>query len=392
MVPSGVAGSTTYPLFRLHFYVYSIPSIAEGLGGDSTFRGRVPGAIAWSSGNRGSAPETGGDGKGHLPKNFDELSPGGIRAESRYVFPDGSVRRRLDTNGGDGDTRQGSAGCGGRGAKYPGVPMALVGTSRIGSADLSTAVGMNALGGGGGDDITENSGRLRHIESREIRQGAYRGPGAAPGAGWAPGGRPPRAYIPFLNLPAFASKPSSGDVRRRHIRQGSADGSDSSPLPPPYDGPGRQCRGRPLVGVGGVPVSPGQAMLTGPGRPGTGTSGSSSRMFGDSESEDIRRRRRRHRRARGGSGSNPATDGDLSDGGDSVGSGSTDVDFLRRRAEAKLRSLERHEAAELVAGAWVGVGWCNASAEVCWAAVMKPSAVGDHPYTIGKTGYHQQCR
>lgn len=81
--------------------------------------------------------------------------------------------------------------------------------------------------------------------------------------------------------------------------------------------------------------------------------------FGDTDSENglLRRSRRRPgRRLGGGGGSGGGGDntsmGDeaSSDGADSVGSGSTDVEFLRRRAEAKLRSLDKQEAADLAAG------------------------------------------
>lgn len=248
------------------------------------------------------------------------------------------------------------------------VPLTRVGRSRIESVNLSTALGIDALGidalggggGGGGSEALERQGTGG--ESRGGNHGAYRGPGAAAGSEWAPGGRPPRAFVPFLNLPAFDAKGGSGNGRRRRKHgEHNADGIDgvNSPPVPSYVGvggpPSRIQRGRPLVGVGGVPVSPGRAMLTGPGRPGTGTSEVSSRVFEDTEREDGRgrRRRRRHGGDGGGDGDGgggggggfrpPRNDGELSDGGDSIASGSTDVEFLRRRAEAKLRSLQRQE-------------------------------------------------
>lgn len=261
------------------------------------------------------------------------------------------TRHRL----GDGDTGRGRAG----GAEKNGgsVPLTRVGRSRIESVNLSTALGIDALGGGGGETL----GRQQTGGgSRGRNHGAYRGPGAAAGSEWAPGGRPPRAFVPFLNLPAFDAKGGTGSGRRRR-RQGEnntdrADGVDSLPIPSYVgvgvgDPPSRIQRGRPLIGVGGVPISPGRAMLTGPGRPGTGTSEVSSRMFEDTEREDGRGRRRRKHGGDGDDGGGGGrggfrhqnNDGGLSDGGDSIASGSTDVEFLRRRAEAKLRSLQRQE-------------------------------------------------
>lgn len=316
----------------------------------------MPGARAWSSGNASSGD--GGDNAGHT-QNYTELFSGGIRTESRYVFPDGSVRRALDTagsasSGGRGRSdeqavrKRGGGELGGRsGGKLSdsGVPMPLIGTSRIGSADLSTSLGIGALDGAGGG-INETSSQWRRTNTSNTHSGgAYRGPGAAPGAEWAPGGRPPRAYVPFLNLPASDSKEGSHKRRSSRRQEGSsASGRESLSLPCAYSGRVRRGRGRPLAGIDGVPVSPGRAMLTGPGRPGTGTSGSSSRILGDTGRKNGRRRQ--HRRG----GVNPRVDGESSDGSESVGSGSTDVEFLRRRAEAKLRSLERREAADQTAG------------------------------------------
>lgn len=330
---------------------------ADDLGGDSTFRDRVPGARAWSSG----VASNGGDRNGNrgLRSRYDHrdpVSPGGIRAESRYVFPDGSVRRVVETPGADDSRGAASDGNGGE------VPLRLVGTSRVASADLSLGQGISALGGGsdrGGGNGTSESRRPGRSGGRSGNGGAYRGPGAAPGAEWAPGGRPPRAYVPFLNLPASNGKAERTNSRWRRRKQGhgrgedrgSVNGSskddDGSPslLPSVYPAAGRdRGRRRPLAGVGGVPISPGRAMLTGPGRPGTGESSSSSSrtLFGLTKSDRGHGRPGRRRRRLGG-GSNPADDEALSDGGDSVGSGSTDVEFLRRRAEAKLRALDRQE-------------------------------------------------
>lgn len=304
-----------------------------------------------------------------LPLHRDIISPGGIRAESRYVFPDGSVRRGLETPGrvATGD-----------------IPMPLVGTSRIASADLSLAMGIDALGGGSdagsGNAINETPGRRRHTERSGTcnnNGGAYRGPGAVPGAGWTPGGRPPRAYVPFLNLPASNGKANgnSGKARRRrqdaHGRgvssssvNNSSGGDSLFPLMHSGAEEGRyRQRGRPLAGVGGLLVSPGRAMLTGPGRPGTEASPSLRTMVGDTDGEyGHARRSRRHFGSSSGNRGNrgnrdrsdgcniPTSDAEFSDGSDSVGSGSTDVEFLRRRAEAKLRSLDRREAASLAKG------------------------------------------
>lgn len=319
----------------------------------------------------------GGDNK-NLLTHHHPLSPGGIRAETRYVFPDGSVRRHVETPGASGRAA----------TEGGGVAMPLVGTSRVASADLSLALGMDALsggdahagardgsgGGGGGGSASENAERREHAGRSRSRGstgnggngGAYRNPGAAPGAGWAPEGRPPRAYVPFLNLPASSDNASGrkDKWRRRkhgHGRGGSvSDGSARSLLPSVYSSAekGRSAnRGRPLAGIGGVPISPGRAMLTGPGRPGTGASFLSRMTFGDTDSEKGRLRRPRRRLGGGGGsggggggGNTPMGGEELSDGGDSVGSGSTDVEFLRLRAEAKLRSLDRQEAADLAAG------------------------------------------
>eukprot|EP00752_Nemacystus_decipiens_P012874 g11397.t2 len=358
----------------------SASSRKDDLGGDSTFREQVPGARAWSSG-MASTSGGGGDNKALLSR-YHPLSSGGIRAETRYVFPDGSVRRHVETPVASGRAAPGSGG----------VPMPLVGTSRVASADLSLALGIDALsggdarcagrdggggGGGGGDcsigDSADQRRCMERIEDRGRRDnggndgngGAYRGPGAAPGAEWAPGGRPPRAFVPFLNLPASSGSATSGSKgkwRRRkhgHGGGGSVSGGRTPPLPPVHSSAEKRrnaSRARPLVGVGGVPISPGRAMLTGPGRPGTGASSSSRMTFGDTDSGNGRRRRPRRRLGGrggggggGGGGNTPMGDGELSDGGDSVGSGSTDVEFLRRRAEAKLRSLDRQEAEDLAA-------------------------------------------
>lgn len=313
--------------------------------------------------NSGGACEKG------LPLHRDTVSPGGIRAESRYVFPDGSVRQGLETPG--------------RVATTGDLPMPLVGTSRMASADLSLAIGIDALGGGAdggsGDCINETPGRGRR-RGRSGAGGAYRGPGAAPGADWAPGGRPPRAYVPFLNLPKSNGKASASSGKARRHRQdvdrlggsisrvnsSSIGGVDSTSLFPfPFinsvseEGRNGQ-RGRPLAGVGGLLVSPGRVMLTGPGRPGTGASSSTRTIFGDTDSEygNLKRSRRRSgsgtgnraNRDRSGDCKKLAGDDELSDGSDSLGSGSTDVEYLRRRAEAKLRSLDRREAANLAKG------------------------------------------
>lgn len=300
------------------------------------------------------------------PIHRDTVSPGGIRAESRYVFPDGSVRRGLETPDrvvtGD-------------------LPMPLVGTSRMASADLSLAMGIDALGGGAdggsGDGINETPGRGCR-RGRTGAGGAYRGPGAVPGADWALGGRPPRAYVPFLNLPKSNGNTNASSGKARRHRQdvhglggnisrvnSSSNGFDSTSFPFPFihsvSEEGRKGqRGRPLAGVGGLLVSPGRAMLTGPGRPGTGASSSSRTIFGDTDSEygTLKRSRRRSgsgagnraNRDRSGDCKKLAGDEEFSDGSDSVGSGSTDVEYLRRRAEAKLRSLDRREAASLAKG------------------------------------------
>lgn len=315
----------------------------------------MPGARAWSSGGASDSRD-GGSNKGRT-SNYDAASAGGIRAESRYVFPDGSVRRRLETP--EGDTKN---------SVHGGVPMPLVGTSRLDSADLSVSMGIKALeddGGGSIDSNVDTSGRRRRTETDGIRggnDGAYRGPGAAPGAAWAPGGRPPRAYVPFLNLPPANGSKARGDSSEERRRTGGSgkgfvnDGGDSpSFLPSVHASAGgrrSRLRGRPLVGVGGVPVSPGRAMLTGPGRPGTENSVASLTTSGRADNEFGRRRRSRRRFGRrvSGAGGSPAGEEGLSDGGDSVESGSTDVEFLRQRAEAKLRSLDRLEAADQARG------------------------------------------
>ncbi|CAB1112942.1 unnamed protein product [Ectocarpus sp. CCAP 1310/34] len=317
-------------------------------GGDSTFREQVPGALAWSSGAASSGRD-GRDSKGR-PLDYGAVSPGGIRAESRYVFPDGSVRQRLET-----PAAEGGVGGGGGGG---GVPMPLVGTSRIASADLSFALGIDSLRGGGsgaaGDDVEKASGRRRstgRTGSRGNEGGEHRGPGAAPGAEWAPVGRPPRAFVPFLNLPVLNGKASGNTSKERRWASRGSDGSDSpSFLPPVYSAAvnGRsKRRGRPLAGIGGVLVSPGRAMLTGPGRPGTGATSPERPAYGEAGSVHHRRRQSRRRARREGVDRDSISIGDeeFSDDCDSVGSGSTDVEFLRRRAEAKLQSLDRQEAA-----------------------------------------------
>ncbi|CAM9375784.1 unnamed protein product [Ectocarpus fasciculatus] len=317
----------------------------DDLGGDSTFRERVPGARAWSTG----AASHSGDGHDANGRSLDygAVSPGGIRAESRYVFPDGSVRRRLETPG-----AAGGAGDGGGGG---GVAMPLVGTSRIASADLSLALGIDSLRGGGGgaagDDVDKASGRRRgtgRTGSRDNEGGEHRDLGAAPGAEWVPVGRPPRAFVPFLNLPASNGKANGNNsIERRRASRGSDGGDSPSFLPPVYSAAanGRsKGRGRPLAGIGGVLVSPGRAMLTGPGRPGTGATSPDGEM--DSGHNRRRQLRRRARREGTDLGNTSIGDDECSDDCDSVGSGSTDVEFLRRRAEAKLKSLDRQEAAD----------------------------------------------
>lgn len=296
------------------------------LGGDSTFRGRPFGTRAWS---RGGGDDSDSGRRARPPSNYGDVSPGGIRAESRYVYPDGSVRCRLET--GRGSSREGKNNEGEN--RDPGVPMPLVGTSRIGSADLSSsAVGINVLQGGvsrtrvddnddGGNEASDRRRRGNGDDSN-----AYRGPGTVPGAGFAPGGRRPRPFVPFLNLPRSDARRSG---RREHQQETIVNRDSPTPTSPI----GGLRRGPPLAGVGGVLVSAGRAMLTGPGRPGTGMSASSSRIFGDTS-------RARDRQCSSGGGD------EETDGGDSDGSGSTDVGFLQRRATAKLRSLERREAAQ----------------------------------------------
>lgn len=304
-------------------------------------------------------------------QNYGDVpSPGGIRASSRYVFPDGTVRRGLpltdrQDSGGDHGSNLGAE----RKRDGVGVPMLLVGTSRINSADLSCMLGLDALHPGlvdGNDQHTNttcvgDSGRGAEDDTSGARNalergggggGAYRGPGAAPGASFAPGGRPPRAYVPFLNLPKFSD--AKGRSRQRdnaanpHQRHRNDSGLSFT------RGHVGSSRHRPLAGVGGVLVSAGRAMLTGPGRPGTGgtsswrSSSPSALLDADGGEDEANRHRRWRRRRSGSTGGN--RDGDASDGDDSVGSGSTDVEFLRRLAEAKLRSLERREAAEAAAG------------------------------------------
>lgn len=320
-------------------------------------------------------------------------SPGGIRASSRFVFPDGSVRRQLLEASSDGV-----------GAKEEdrddgGVPMPLIGTSRINSAgnfslSSSSAFGLKALNPGGVTRdrrarIDKQARGLNGISSerRTVYEpggggSAYRGPAAKSGASFAPGGRLPRPYVPFLNLPksggarevvyrGWNGGGSTGgeEHHRSHRRRGPAVASGDVDMNSGLDnrqmGGGR--RERPLAGMDGVLVSAGRAMLTGPGRPGTtrtspssrfSSSRASSRTYfnvdginsdggrGTSSCRSVRRQvRQRHR----GGGSDF-----MSDGADSVASGSTDVEFLRRRAEAKLRALERREAAsEERAGATV---------------------------------------
>ncbi|CBJ26598.1 expressed unknown protein [Ectocarpus siliculosus] len=322
----------------------------DDLGGDSTFREQVPGARAWSSGAVSNSRD-GRDSK-RRPLDYGAVSPGGIRAESRYVFPDGSVRRRLETPAAEGGVGDGGGGGGG-------VPMPLVGTSRIASADLSFALGIDSLRGGGngaaGDDVEKASWRRRgtgRTGSRDNEGGEHRGPGAAPGAEWAPVGRPPRAFVPFLNLPVSNGKANGNNSKEGRWASRDSDGSDSPYfLPPVYSAAvnGRsKRRGRPLAGIGGVLVSPGRAMLTGPGRPGTGATSPERPAYGETGSGHHRRRQSRQRARREGAdlGSTSIGDEEFSDDCESVGSGSTDVEFLRRRAEAKLKSLDRREAAE----------------------------------------------
>lgn len=282
-------------------------------------------------------------------RSYDQVSPGSFRAESCYVFPDGSVRRALDSSDGGEGTRQGAGGSAGGGQeirRVPSVPFPLVGTSRLDSADLSTALERRAESGGSGGG-NDTSG------------GVYRSPGTTPAADRASDGRPPRTYVPFLNLPGFDRQEGGVKSQRRH-RQGedstSGGGLQSSVRPPTFSAQRTSGRGRPSAGEGGRLVSPGRAMLTGAGRPATGSSSaatSSSRLFfgGEMEGDGDGGGHRRRRRRRPESGdSSQKDDGNSSDAGDSVGSGSTDVEFLRRRAEVKLRSLERREASDTAAG------------------------------------------
>lgn len=264
------------------------------------------------------------------------------------MFPDGSVRRRLETPGAEGGV---------------GVAMPLVGTSRIASADLSLALGIDSLRRGGsgaaGDDVEKASGRRRgtgRTGSQDNKGGEHQGPGTAPGAEWASLGRPPRAFVPFLNLPALNCKANGNDSKeRRWDSRGSDDGDSPSFLPPVYSAAvtGRsKRRGRPLAGIGGVLVSPGRAMLTGPGRPGTGAISPERPAYGETDIGYHRHRQSRRRARREGAdrGNTSIDDEEYSDDCDSVGSGSTDVEFLRRRAEAKLKSLDRQEAADKAKG------------------------------------------
>lgn len=387
--------SSSLPSVNASCLTYDRAYTEKEIGGDSTFRERSLGARAWSTQGRpddtyhGTNNPHDGGGNTRVPRlqmvgaNYGDnaSSPGGIRASSRFVFPDGSVRRQLVEASSDGggtkdEDRDASS-----------VPMPLVGTSRIKSAgefslSPSSAFGLKALNPGDitrdrragideqarGSDGISSEGKAAYEPGRG--GGAYRGPGAKSDASFPPGGRLPRPYVPFLNLPKSGGARGvvyrgwngggSGGSQQHDRGRGAAVASDGVDMNSGLDD--RQTRGggrdRPLAGMSGVLVSAGRAMLTGPGRPGTARTSPSSRLSSSRSSSrtyfgghgigsdcgrgtpSCRSVRRQVRQRRRGGGSDF-----MSDGADSVRSGSTDVEFLRRRAEAKLRALERREAA-----------------------------------------------
>lgn len=278
----------------------------------------------------------------------DDMCSRSIRAESRYLFPDGSVRRNLGTVGGSGpggaaDDDQARE----EGSEDISVPMMRVGMSRTASADSSSGPGFNLLGSDLAHDSFNHSdyqhNSRRHIQLDGASGDANSRIGACMRKDSALGSRPPRPYIPFLNLPC------SGETTPRQAQSSyGLDGGKSSVLPVVNDS--ARWRKSPSAGAGRYLVSAGRTMIRGlPQRGSTDISDSPSKASGEEGSEDSDKPyRRRHRRGpyRWRNYSNDVS----SQGVDTVRSGSTDVEYLRRRAEAKLRSLERREAAQASAG------------------------------------------
>lgn len=306
--------------------------------GEFTFREQASVDRAWSDNDQ--------------LRPYNGLPAEGIRAESLFVFPDGSIRRALSTDSnndeGNSDSEPG---------RNPGVPMTLVGTSRVDSAaDPSTALVASYV----------DNGRRRHKNShRHSRNEKMRGhqgedyrtlPRTTHGTSrWAPeSGRPPRPYVPFLNLPALEGKNDRWS-RRQHYQElrrkepRTRYDNQASLLPSKLEVISRQ---RKILATPEIGYRRSPRTMTGTSR------SSSSRTSYNGNSEDARGQQSRRAKRRGLDHS----DGEYSshdDHGGSAGSDSTDVEFLRRRAEAKLRSLERREAAARSAGGkkWWDIVW-----------------------------------
>ncbi|CAN0402937.1 unnamed protein product, partial [Discosporangium mesarthrocarpum] len=157
-------------------------------------------------------------------------------------------------------------------------------------------------------------------------------------------GSNPPPVVPFLNLPSLGKKRhGSGGWRG----QGPRESPSELGLGLPIDGSGHRdwtvtSPGRPMAGLGGVLVSAGRAMVTAPGRP------RSSRL--SREDEGAASGEYSGEGNGGGSDDDGVVTSDDSGSGGSISvgyvsgcSGSTDIEFLRRRAEAKLLSLQRGE-------------------------------------------------
>lgn len=136
---------------------------------------------------------------------YNGLPSDGIRAESRFVFPDGSIKRALsnDRNNGEGTPDNGPR-------RNPDTPITLVGTSRFNSAaDLSTALVASYV----------DNGRSRHENShRHSRNDKMRGHQGEDYGTPPESGRPLHPYVPFLNLPALEGKNGRWS-RNRHNRE-----------------------------------------------------------------------------------------------------------------------------------------------------------------------------
>lgn len=325
-------------------------------------RYRTPEAYPRSS---GSSHGTGGCDDGRSARSsvdHGSMISGRIQTKSSYILPDACIHRNPgarnspEPRGSFSETHR----PGGEGSVHTAsIPEPIVYTPARDSSILPPPRVLRPLDGDvyGGrapnpDDSDGAHGRScrrrrRPQESRSIDPRVLGGFPVKRSAMIGRSSRPLRTFVPFLNLPPSGEE---GD-RRLHSEQGVSRKSS------PHVNGGRASwrrRGTPLTRLGERPVSGCGSSLAGSPRFGednleSPSSPTSSVEEGARNQESSPRRWRRRRRWRDGIFQGGGAE-DLSDGEGSVGSGTTDIEYLRHCAEAKLRALERREAAEAVRG------------------------------------------